>query len=425
MRIRKKYLLLKLALYIIILLWMHCLYLFKYPSLMSKIAGQEAYRYFLGYLSVFIFIGINILYKNKLRNFNNLIPLLWVYFFTYIFQAFYTMIAYSQQSLTSTLHVGAPFLITLLVPLVLVVCTDKKNFENLLVYVDVITFLWSVMLIVQSIYFQNGGSFAFDFQNYFTTGVTFRDDNIRLSLGSIANMMIVYRIYKVFYKNSRGYIKIYNYISLVTSIYALIVIQQTRMYTAVIGIVFVVLLLCNGKSNGKKILAGVATIGAVYLLVSENVISDFLASFSVNSEKGVSTITRIYEVKYYISCFFSNPLFGNGLTSEMIYPNIEHGTLGTLYYVDVGIVGLFAQVGLCAVVFYVIPFFRMVKTTILSVRYNKDWQIDVALIVYMFATSWTLLQIHPVQVMGYVLSFSYFEYRRYEISERCRRENSE
>lgn len=418
MKIRKKNFWLKTILFFVIIFWMHWLYILKYPGFLSIISGEESYRYFLGWFSLLMFLGMNIFYYKKLTKYNNLMFLLWVYLILYFMQVLFTSVSYPKQSLVSTLHVGAPFLITLLVPMILVCTEDDLDFKNLVLFLDVLSFLWSIILIVQTWYFNTGSySFLFDFKNYFTTGVTFRNDSLRLSLGSLGNLMIVYRLYSILYERKEGLYNIYRHVALGTSLYALVFIQQTRMYTLIIGIVFVVLMLCSGKSTKVKLITGFLTIVGVYVLFSQNIISDFISSFSINSDKGVSTLARIYEIQYYLKCFLKNIFFGNGLTSEVVYPQIEHGSLGTLYYVDVGIIGLFAQVGLCAVAFYVIPFCRMIKTTIMAIKYTKNWQFDFVLLVYMFFTSWTLLQIHPVQVMSFVLVFSYFERKRYKIRE--------
>lgn len=418
MKIRKKNLWLKIILFFVIIFWMHWLYILKYPGFLSIISGQEAYRYFLGWFSLLMFLSMNILHHKKLNRYDNLMLLLWVYLFLYFIQVLLTSISYPNQDLVSTLHVGTPFLITLLVPMILITTEEDSDYKYLVLFLDVLSFLWSVVLIVQTLYFNAGGhSFLFDFKNYFTTGVTFRDDSLRLSLGSIGNMIIVYRIYDILFKKRKGFFNIYRYIALGTSLYALIFIQQTRMYTLIIGIVFVVLMLCSGKSPKVKLITSLLTIIGAYILISQNVISEFITSFAVNSEKGVSTLARIYAIQYYLKCFINNIFFGNGFVSDAIYPQVEHGSLGILYYVDVGIIGLLAQVGLCALVFYIIPFCRMIKTTYLSIKYTNSWQIDIALLTYMFLTSWTLLQIHPVQVMSFVLVFSYFERKKYKIRE--------
>ena len=418
MKIKKRFLIYRIALYCVIFFWMHGLYLLRYPSFLSVISGQEAYRYFLSILSVLMFVSVVLMYRSHIKKIGGLINYFYLYAFSYACLFLYSIIIYDRQSVISTLHVGGPFLIPLLVPVFLIIwIDDRANFDKILKYVDLITFLWSVVLIFQSLYFKSHHTFAFDFMNYFTTGVTFRDDSVRLSLGAVANMMMVYRMYVFFYEERHGVRHIYNFISICTSLYALIVIQQTRMYTFTMAVVFLVLLFCSGKSNRIKLISAIIVGVASYILLTNNIVSNFIESFALNSDKGVSTLARINEIGYYGSCFLKNPIFGNGFASDVEYPYIEHGVMGSLYYVDVGIIGLLAQIGICGVIFYVVPLIRMVQTTVSSIKYTKNWQIDVGLTTYMLLTSGTLLQIHPVQVLAFVLVFAYFEYRRYRLSE--------
>lgn len=403
---------LKIFLYVIVFLWFHSLYLIPYRGMLTKIDGMEAYRYLLGFVATTLFLICYTLYgKYIIKEYNGITIYFIIYIISYVLLFGYSYLIYDKQSLVSMLHLGAPFLIPLLVIPLLVIFKNPKDYNKFMLFISILSTLWCVILVLQTFSFQVTGSFLFDFKNYFTTGVTFRNDNLRLSMGSVANMMVVYNFYQLYYKRHNIPLRIYYWISMIVELWCVIVVQQTRMYEIAIFLSIVLLIMVGGSSWRTKITRIFLLIVGLAIIFSSNIVINFIQSFSIGSDLGVSTSIRFAEVNYYIQSFLNNPLFGNGLTSEELYFSIEHGPLGVAYYVDVGIIGLFAQTGLLAIVFYVIPFCRMLRTTIYSIKYTKTWQWDAALLTYLFITMWSLLQFHPVQVMAHVITFSYYEYR--------------
>jgi hypothetical protein len=148
----------------------------------------------------------------------------------------------------------------------------------------------------------------------------------------------------------------------------------------------------------------------------------FINSFSSASSNmlALGTTIRVDAIKYYLERFVSSLFLGDGFTSDLFYPEIQHGSAGQFFYSDVGIFGLIAEIGIASIWFYLLPLFRAVGTVriIFKKKLQRDYAFYIGLVIYLLGTSITLIVTDSFRAMAYPLVFAISEYTRWNITKR-------
>lgn len=276
----------------------------------------------------------------------------------------HSVIKYDKQPFIETIseHISLLYIVWT-IPL-LAVMYSKKGYKQLFMGINIIAGIWYILLIVQFVLWIKNGTYIFN--NSLSESLRVRTYGIRIGLGSIGNLMIIYN-FNMCINFKKNHIKNLLYLwQVLSGIFCMIFVQQTRAYTAIVFVCMAVMLLSNANRISKKILVYVSMLFLISYLFYSGIIYRFISSFFINSynQEALGTSIRLGAVEYYMECFLKSPLVGNGFTNYKYYPLIQYkysGVNNLYFYSDVGIFGLLAETGLGAVVFFVIPFMKMWK----------------------------------------------------------------
>lgn len=418
----KKTLGLNMFLMLVLLLNYHFLYIIPYPNFLDALLKGNKYFVLIGIAGIILASYCIQFKKNVIANESKkIITVFFVYLICWGVEVFYSLIKYNQD-INSVLGAGGRLLLlTYAIPF-FVVFIYEGGTEKFWERINVITLIWSVLIICQSLIYAKQGMIIFDFGTYFreNTGeeVKLLNGSIRMTMFSFGNLMIIYNFDKVYMTKSSLRSKIWHIICLSVGIYSLIIVQQTRVYTIVVVICFVTIILIKGKSWKDKLLKIIILILCWLFLLNSSFVSDLIRSFSITGENRWSTQARLYAVMYYVDCIKQSPIFGNGFLSEIQYYTKIHGTTGQAQYSDVGILGLFAETGIFSIVFFIVPVYFIIKSIIILKREKILMSLDVVVFVYVIATSATLI----LTVGRYCYTFAFIlAYYAYRISNKAKK----
>lgn len=340
-----------------ILLWYQLFYLIAFPQSIDNILKIDNFMPIVSFISLFLLI-ILLVTKNKIiKKYNDFFSYIYWLIFAVLLLVVYSILKYPEQSIFTTFKIGISFLVIIFsVPVLLML---EKSKYTVLVWkiINLVAFLWYMVIIIQTIYYSKYGLFLFDFWTYFQRYFNQGQYGLRISLHALGNIMVLYNLVNLYYK--RGLIKFWHMMNFIVGISALIFIQQTRALYVYLAICIMCIIL---KNKNKKLISKITIMFfIIYVLIFTDFIPSFISSFSIYGDNSISTEARIYSIQYYFMCFLRNPIFGNGLADgyeESVYAFIEHGPLGIAYYSDIGFIGLLANTGIFSLVILVWPIAR-------------------------------------------------------------------
>lgn len=320
----------------------------------------------------------------------------------------YSTIKYYKQPIIVTLaeHICLLYIFWT-IPLLFIMC--KKNPDIIFRCINLIAFIWYVLLLIQ--FFKWNDSKSIIFNEYISSSIRIRDYGIRLGLGSVGNVAILYNIYLYFNENKRKYKKIFYLLLIILGGFCMMFVQQTRSTTVIVFLCIVYQLLYGIEQKNKKYGIKIALFIIFMYIIFSGFLVEFVKGFSYSSSDGIGTQIRVNAISYYIDCFRKSPLFGNGFTNYKYYPNVQYGSLKNgihFYYSDVGIFGLLGETGLGSIIFYLIPLVRLIliakKAFIVDrIRYS----FFISCIIYMFLTSFSLIITDSFRIILYPIIIAY------------------
>lgn len=242
-----------------------------------------------------------------------------------------------------------------------------------------------------------------------------REGNIRIGLGAFGNIMLIYNFYKTVY--SRENRKLLEIVNLVLGLYCLLFIQQTRMFTLIIFVIYIYFLVSQGKklkTIGKNVLIAIS--GAI-ALINTGFLNSFIVTFTSSDYEG-SSVARQYAYEHFLSVFTANPLFGFGFASPGNYSDLVYGNLGIASVDDVGIVGQMARFGIFAFVIIVPVVLRMFSVC-RRLKNNKYtyYPVFVGFSLYVLLTCATLSILDPQRIALLPVLLGLFEYVNYSVEK--------
>lgn len=420
---------LEICFFIIFVLDYQCFYLFEYPSFMSFLKGNKleliisAIGFFLTIVCYNNYRYFNAKLYNKLLKYYFICILVWMVLVVY------SSILYPLQPISKSIGYHACLMyIGLAIP-VLTLFYLKGNADTIFNIMNIIAFIWYVLLIYQRVVYINSGEFIFNFEEIFSsqTRSIERDYGIRISLRSLGNIMILYNFNTVLKHSKKGKAYLFSIIQFIMGLYGIIFIQQTRGMIFVVAISLAVIAIISSNKASKKTIVCSMVIIICGILLYSGVITDFLSSFSLeysNSER-LGTSIRLEAIQYYLKCFVDTIFMGNGFADGLYYESIQQGKEGIFFYSDVGIFGLFGEIGVSAILFYIIPLYRSIKTgiRIYLKRKKTEYSFYIGLVVYLVGTSVTLIITTDTLAVAFPVIIALTEYIYAKVIKECRKEN--
>ncbi len=326
----------------------------------------------------------------------------------------HAFIMYPSMGLLSCLR-GCDFLFVILLAFPFLNAMDSESsFERILRDLNVIACIWYLILIMQSIAYSANGSI---FLTYFSSGsVQTRNDSIRIAMFSLGNIMVYYNFYRIIKEQPKRRVT-FNVVQFVLGLYCVIFIQQTRALIFACILSLAVMFLLHSE-NPLSTLRNYAIVIVVFvILYSTGVISQYIDSFTGSEIK--NTLVRQEAINYYLSYWVEHPLLGMGLSNN---ESLVHGTSGTYYMSDVGLVGMMAKCGIFAFLLYLLILVRWIAIIIrlrkFSAESMKDSVLLVGLLIYFFSPLYSLSFFNSAWSLTVPLSISIFEYMNHKYTEK-------
>lgn len=313
---------------------------------------------------------------------------------------------YRAQGLRETYISGHQLFIIILVPVYLFSFEYRNGYHKILKWLLIYAYAWSLITLLQSVLYMVSGYQFLAGINYEWSGFL-SIKLLRISLIAIPNVMLVYVISELLQKKYT----IWNTLYFVLASFCVLFVQQTRAYIAAIALAGIAMFAIRSHNSLKFLRNIIVLVILLLLLFRTDYVQSILQSFSDTGVKGGSSLARSYAYGYYLQCFFNNPLYGNGFTSSVRYPEIQHGN-GAAYYSDCGVVGLIAQMGIFGVLICGIYLWRMISI-VWYLKKKKCLQknlLVVGLTVYTIMTSFTLAYTTPALSMMFPLCLAWIEY---------------
>lgn len=402
--------------FVLILLDYKIFYLISYPAILQGNSMQAIFAIIGAILS----IGMYTKYKSLNPSlFSKCLRFYFACVCSWIFLVLYSSIKYPKQPflVTAIGHVGLLY-VGLIIPALVVF---QKRGNKLFEIANYIVFVWYVLLLIQSIVYLKSGTLIFSEELY--SNIRTRSHGIRIGLGSFGNVMILYNVNQVFncYLTKRK--KIFSELQIILGITCLIFVQQTRAFVAIVLLTSVMILFLGARKTSKKLYwSSIAITGFVWSLYN-GLLSKFFNSFSfdISNSERYGTIIRLEAITYYIKCFFNTLFLGNGFSNYKYYPSVQYGTSSQYqyYYSDVGIFGLIGEIGIFALLFYIIPLIGMCKLAfkILINKLQKKYAFFLGLVVYLVTTSVTLIITDEFRIAFYPIALAYGLYIEIEVKK--------
>lgn len=388
----------------------HFFYLIKYSDFLSR-----ALSYYNNSLIIIVLSFMTILFSHQTGIKSKwLLRYLTVLLVSVIILFINAMARYPRQGIFMSMRTAGIFYVVILsVPIFWIfIARGAGRFFG---FINIVSTVWNVLVIIQNHVYSVSGEFIFDFESFFDAyGIGIRNDSIRLSIGLYGFFTVIYNFYQ-YYVEKKNTVKYIHLLCLLIHLYSCIVCSQSRALEFILAVCIMTMIILGSNTIKTKVIEISSICVALFVLLATDLVQNYLNSFLVNGHIDYSTKARLYAVDYYINCFFSNVLFGNGLAytgNGSYYSEVEHGARGWAYYSDVGIFGLIANVGLFAIIIYLIPVARMgwILKKIHSKYSISEMVFPTTIFVYIIITSLTLIMTDVMRVQLFALMIGYFEY---------------
>lgn len=387
----------------------YCFYIFRFNGVLSQIIAPKN-KYSLLLLLIFYFVlkkVISIKYFDK-----SLIPL-YAYLLVFIFlMSIYSMLKY-QESLMDVFTCWHSYIVIFsIIPFLEELRDENEFFLDLIVWMSVI---FCLLILIHA--------FCFNvYEQRLLPGLIddffrVRNNRLRIDQSNIVKLSIPIMIANIFNGNIRKRSRIYYFIGLVIVITANIYVFMSRSAILIyIGVGIFIYFVNSQKKKGTQLLLFLAITIAFLQFVD---VEAFFETFSENSiaGTGLSTTVRIQEVRYYMTFFTKNPLFGLGFIRDGLTDiiAITRGSYGYYYLTDVGIFGLVGECGLLGAILFTLFSWKLVKDLKYVIQKrglysDRDVSLAVGFVLYWFLSSinWIVTNQYNTISMAFIVSFVHF-----------------
>lgn len=402
MKIKKSGLLLSLILIFLLVIDYQCFCLVRYPYTLRGNSWCFVVTVLGALLAVYNYCVNN---KYDRSGYNLALKHYFLCIAAFLAICFYSFIKYPSQPIDVAIveHISLLY-VGLTIPF-LTLMYKKGGIEQVMSIINIVVFIWYLLLLVQSFVWKNDRSLIF-LDDFFTTIQT-RSHGIRIGLRAFGNIAILYNFDQFFHSRVRGKKKLFYFIQCCLGLFCLVCVQQTRAFLAVVLISLAVIMIVGAERRTKKTWILFSAAVLLVILAYTGVLGSFLKTFNMSNDNihAFGTTVRIEAIAYYFKCFTDNIIFGNGFANYQYYPTVQYGPFGTFYYSDVGVFGLLAETGLMSVIFYIVPLIHIIRTGIRTQRteQRKKYAFWIGMIVYLVGTSISLLITDSGRALAYPL----------------------
>lgn len=395
----------------VLLLDMHFYYLFTFSGYM-KVFLDIASMVTGGMMAIILYFYTMAFHRSKLVEHQR-----WIYLYgvlvivSFCAILLFTTVQYPAQKFFDTLKIGCRYLYPLFFVPFLFLFERDGGIKNILRVLNIGVFLWYVYSFFQIVAYNRTGNVLFSFMDYFHGTIILRHGNLRIGPGAFGNIMLLLNLNSLLYEKTKK--KVFTLVMVLMGIYHLLVIQQTRMWIIVCAICVSVEVFFYKGTKRQQITRALLVLVVGFYLANSTVIVDFIGTFtSTSREYQGSSIARDYAITYFLSKVAENPVFGYGWPGDASYSSVAHGSLGTAWTNDVGIIGALAELGLFIIPLYIFPVFRMFKIYLNNKKYllTDEKMMLLILIIYVVGSSATLMITDKGRCMAFPVIIAIFEY---------------
>lgn len=303
----------------------------------------------------------------------------------------------------------------LALPLVYVFFKDGGT-EKFFEYLNIIVLIWNILIIVQAVLYNFGG-IVIDPNLEFKDN-TIRNDSLRLNLRSMSHLMIIYNIDYLYNKKSK---KIKYICLIVIGLFAMFYVEQTRGYYLAIALSAIAIILCFNRSKRKLILTILITTLVAVVVWKTNIIPNFYNSLFVGNNQMATGENRVMEYNAVGMVLKKSLFWGAGFQ-----PTGDSFILSgvSVYFNDIGIVGLIGQIGLWAIAIYGLFLSRLIFIVVkLFKKKSEEASLLLGILVFVIATSISLICYWETTCLLCPVVWAIFEYKYGVLFKKKRIEN--
>lgn len=264
----------------------------------------------------------------------------------------------------------------------------KRDFNDLLNIVEILAMILAIVLLIQELIFSLKGIFFLNVD--MTSSFSMYGRLYDVSEGIIRVSCIISA-----YKLIRHKFSLVSLLSLLCCGAAVVLVDKSRIYilSIVLSIFGMIIFHSLNKSNVNYlksffylILIGIGIVGIANVYYS--------IMNTLNNANDGSNYARTYAINYYFSLFKGVPRYiftGLGVvvpSSDSWYYTLIKGPFGIYNYTDIGIFGIFASLGIFAVIWYI---YIIIKSIYLSKRTPYKllcWGLLIEMIVSIFTLTY-------------------------------------
>ncbi|SDM31238.1 hypothetical protein SAMN05216191_11183 [Paenibacillus jilunlii] len=346
-----------------------------------------------------------------------------IFLFSTIVISIMSMLIYNQ-SILSVLRVSYFYYIILLFYFLSYFCwKDKKNYHFLINSIILFGTIYSILLIVQYLFFKSGLD-AFLIFNDENLVVLSKSINPRIARpADFIAFSSVLLFSKIVTGNAFSINKSKLWILLLIELIYILLVSQTRMYIIALLISFSIsVLFIKRRNQGMSIVVYIILVPVIFLMANDS-LSKFFSSF-MTGDRVSSTLIRSQEILFYSRQIFSNGIIGRGFIdiSSPDYVLLNHGPFGTYNTSDIGIIGFLSIYGLCGGLFLVFTIRKIIRT----LKNNKENALQlksielITLCPYFLLVSLTLFYTDIQRIIYLPIILTIFEFAHKESIEKAR-----
>lgn len=388
----------------------------------TKVFGLTPTTRILSITSFAIIILLNIIYAPKFikRKYNSAY-LIWYVLMTYIFilgGQFVSECIIRKVSVGEWLDAIMPYGYLLLVfPVYIYLLNDQNNY--LFRKIAKITFAVLICCVIAYVLFNVG--IGYSIFNYFGKLVVRRNNRLRIT--DVTNLWPIYlSVLFVYYLVNTKISIIKRVIVGLITLVVIVYIQQTRVNILIAVICFLTSwLFMYKRGSARRVKGYLFVVGLSIALLVLGGFEFIVNSFSITGKKAASSIMRLLEIEYAIDRFKENPIFGYGITKQIIDDVIELHYLGFVFrepysHVDIGVIGSTAMLGVFFLGIYLSPMIRYGKHFFRLIHYNgilsNSDRLYITLYIYFLLSSATLLVTDSSRIYLWPFILAFFERER-------------
>nr|WP_297705761.1 hypothetical protein [uncultured Butyrivibrio sp.] len=265
----------------------------------------------------------------------------------------YAMVTYSIPWF-NVFMAGHSYFSLIIVPVFLLVFYEWNNsFDKVLMVVAYVGVICACIVIFSGVCIDIGLPVLFK-------GISFgyRNGHARIAYSSISYFAIFYFGDKILNLQTDKKMKIRYLFYVLLMLGGMVIYVSTRIMIISVACALVGALLLSDIGNRKKI---VIIVLGVFLVFAGNVFQTMINSFSLDSDKGASTLARLMALEYYKGLFLEKPFIGIGLVSPIRddLVSLIYGPIGVFAFTDLGFLGGLYRFGIIGVPVFVAPIIRM------------------------------------------------------------------